>query len=186
MLRTVARVEERPWLLLGLVFFVTCFFGFLVQAGGSAWLRWHDDPIASTYRTTLSYTSALIGDAILIPFVNVFIVGQLLAWRRQPRIAEVAGPLLASGLITIFLHLYQAANALLNWTMMQPYRWTGLGYEHAAFMWAEIGLVLFFWGQVAIIAKENPRAILSHRILLVVLCGLAFLRLVFTDYGYFV
>ena len=50
MLRTVARVEERPWLLLGLVFFVTCFFGFLVQAAGSAWLRWQDDPIASTYR----------------------------------------------------------------------------------------------------------------------------------------
>jgi len=88
-------------------------------------------------------------------------------------------------LITIFLHLYQAANALLNWTMMQPYRWTGLGYEHAAFMWAQIGLVLFFWGQVAIVAKENPRAILSHRILIVALCGLAFLRLVFTDYGYF-
>jgi len=185
MLRTVARVEERPWLLLGLVFFVTCFFGFLVQAAGSAWLRWHDDPIASTYRTTLSYTSALIGDAILIPLVNVFIVGQLLEWRRRPRIAEVAGPLLASALITIFLHLYQAANALLNWTMMQPYRWTGLGYEHAAFMWAEIGLVLFFWGQVAMVAKERPRAILSHRILLVALCGLAFLRLVFTDYGYF-
>ena len=87
MLRTVARVEERPWILLGLVFFATCFFGFLVQAAGSAWLRWHDDPIVLTYRTTLSYTSALIGDAILIPLANVFIVGQLLAWRRQPRIA---------------------------------------------------------------------------------------------------
>ena len=46
-------------------------------------------------------------------------------------------------------------------------------------------LVLFFWGQVASVAKENPRAILSHRILLVALCRLAFLRLVFTDYGYF-
>src|SRR5438445_5114205 len=108
MTRTVARVEERPWLFLGLVFFVTCFFGFLVQAAGSAWLRWHDDPIASTYRTTLSYTSALIGDAILIPLVNVFIVGQLLAWRRKPRIAEVAGPVLVTAFITVFLPLHQA------------------------------------------------------------------------------
>jgi hypothetical protein len=185
MLHTVARVEERPWVLLGLVFFVTCFFGFLVQAAGSAWLRFNDDPIASTYRTTLSYTSALIGDAILIPLVNVFIVGQLLVWRRRPRPAEIAGAFLGSGLITGYVHLYQAANAILNWTMMQPYRWTGIGYEHAAFMWAEIGLVLFFWGQVALVAKETPRAILSHRILLVVLCGAAFLRLVFGDYGYF-
>src|SRR3981081_4370116 len=111
MLRTVARVEERPWLLLALVFFVTCFFGFLVQAAGSAWLRWHDDPIASTYRTTLSYTSALIGDAILIPLVNVFIVGQLLEWRRRPRNPEVAGAFLASALITIFLHPHHSGTA---------------------------------------------------------------------------
>ncbi|MGH2471635.1 MAG: hypothetical protein ACRDG6_04435 [Candidatus Limnocylindria bacterium] len=185
MLRTVARVEERPWVVLGLVFFVTFLFGFLVPAGGSAWLWWQDDPIATTYRTTLSYTSALIGDAILIPLLNVFIVGQLLEWRRRPRTVEVAGAFLASALVTVFLHLYQAANALLNWTMMQPYLWTGIGYEHAAFMWAEIGLVLFFWGQVAIVGKESPRAILSHRILLVALCGIAFLRLVFGDYGYF-
>jgi len=164
MLRTVARVEERPWLLLGLVFGVTCFFGFIVQAAGSAWLRWQDDPIAANYRTTLSYTSALIGDALLIPLVNVFLGGALM---------------------TAIVHLYQAANALLNWTMTQPYRWSGIGYEHAAFMWAEISLVLFFWGQVALVAKERPRAILSHRVLLVILCGLAFLRLVFGDYGYF-
>ena len=160
-------------------------FGFIVQAAGSAWLRWQDDPIAANYRTTLSYTSALIGDALLIPLVNVFIVGQLATWRRRPHGAEIAGALLGAALITVIVHLYQAANALLNWTMTQPYRWSGLGYEHAAFMWAEISLVLFFWGQVALVAKERPRAILSHRVLLVILCGLAFLRLVFGDYGYF-
>ena len=185
MLRTVALVEERPWLLLGLVFGITCFFGFIVQAAGSVWLRFNDDPIASHYRTTLSYTSALIGDAVLVPLANVFIVSQLAIWRRRPRGAEIAGALLGGALITLLVHLYQAANALLNWTMTQPYRWSGLGYEHAAFMWAEISLVLFFWGQVALVAKENPRAILSHRVLLVILCGLAFLRLVFGDYGYF-
>ncbi|HEV8537060.1 MAG TPA: hypothetical protein VGR87_15250 [Candidatus Limnocylindria bacterium] len=185
MLRSVTRVEQRPWLLLGLVFLVTWIFGFLIQAAGSAWLRWQDDPIAANYRTTLSYTSAIIGDGVLIPLVNVFIVSQLLIWRRSPRGAEIAGALLGGALITSIVHLYQAANALLNWTMTQPYRWSGLGYAHAAFMWAEISLVLFFWGQVALVAKENPRAILSHRIWLVALCGLAFLRLVFTDYGYF-
>src|SRR5207244_6547901 len=124
-------------------------------------------------------------ESVLIPLLNLFIVGRLRAWPRRPRAAEVAVAFLASALVTVFLHLNQAANALLNWTMMQPYRWTGIGYEHAAFMWAEIGLVLFFWGQVALVVKENPRAILTHRILLIALCGLAFLRLVFTDYGYF-
>jgi len=185
MLRTVARVEQRPWLLLGLVFAITCLFGFVLQAAGSAWLRCNADPIATHYRTTLSYTSALIGDAILSPLVNVFIVSQLAVWRRRPRGAEIAGAVLGGAIITAAVHLYQAANALLNWTMTQPYRWTGLGYEHAAFMFAEISLVLFFWGQVAMVARETPRAILSHRIVFVVLCGVAFLRLVFADYGYF-
>src|SRR5256885_16831940 len=99
MLRTVARVEERPWLLLGLVFFVTCFFGFLVQAAGSAWLRWNDDPVALTYRTTLSYTSALIGDAVLIPLANVFIVGMLFAWLRQPRLVKSPGRLITGPIL---------------------------------------------------------------------------------------
>jgi hypothetical protein len=184
MLRTVARVEQRPWLLLGLVFLATWFFGFLLQAAGSAWLRWHSDPIATTYRTTLSYTSAVVGDGLLIPLANVFIVSQLARWRRPPHFAEVAGAVLFAGVITGFVHLYQAANALLNWTMTQPYRWTTLGYEHAAFMWAEISLVLFFWGQVALVARETPRAVVSHRVFVVLLCGLAFLRLVFADYGY--
>jgi hypothetical protein len=184
-LRTVARVEERPWLLFAIVFFATWLFGFLVPAAGSVWLRWHDDPVASTYRTTLSYTSALIGDAILIPFVNVFITSQLMIWRRRPRTVEIAGALLGGAVVTWIVHLYQAANALLNWTMTQPYRWSELGYAHAAFMWAEISLVLFFWGQVALVTRERPRAILSQRIWLVVLCGLAFLRLLFSDYGYF-
>ena len=39
MLRTVAAVEQRPWLLLGLVFIATCIFGFLIQAGGSVYLQ---------------------------------------------------------------------------------------------------------------------------------------------------
>ena len=58
MLRTVARVEERPWLLLGLVFLATCFFGFLVQAGGTVWLRLHADPIAKFRVRGLSATAA--------------------------------------------------------------------------------------------------------------------------------
>jgi hypothetical protein len=83
------------------------------------------------------------------------------------------------------VHLYQAANALLNWTMLTPYSWTPLGYVHAAFMFTEVSFVLFFWGQVARVAAEQPRAIFSHRILIVVLCSLFFLRLLFGDYGYF-
>src|SRR5438477_7441959 len=185
MLRTFTLVEERPWLLLMGVFTVTLFFGFVVQAAGSFYLRWMADPIALQYRTTLSYTSALVGDALLLPLVNVFITTQLGEWRRRPRASEILLSLVAGASITIVVHVYQAANALLNWTMMAPYSWTPLGYVHAGFMFAEISLVLFFWGQVGLVTRDQPRAIFSRRILLVVICGLAFLRLVLGDYGYF-
>src|SRR6266852_3459457 len=89
-----------PWLLLALVFMTTCVFGFLIQAAGSAYLWLRADPIASQYRTTLSYTSAIVGDGILIPLVNVFITSQLVLWRRSPRVPEIAGAMLLGALVT--------------------------------------------------------------------------------------
>jgi hypothetical protein len=183
-LRTVAAVEQRPWLLLGIVFASTVFFGFLVQAAGNVYLRWTADPLITHYRATLSYTSAVVGDGLLIPMVNVFMASQLALWRRTPRPSEVVLSVLGGALITAFVHGYQAVNDLRNWTMTAPYQWTPLGYYHAAFMWTEISLVLFFWGQVGLVARDRPRAIFSQRIGMVCLCGLLFLRLLFADYGY--
>ena len=184
MLRTVAAYQPRPWMLLASVFCLTLLFGFITQAAGSLYLRWTADPIILHYRTTLSYTSAIVGDAFLLPIVNLFIVS-LALWRRRPHVAEVTGALLIGGILTIAVHLYQATHALLNWTMTQPYSWTPLGYVHAAFMFSELSLVLFFWGQVAQVGREQPRAIFSHRIAIIVLCSLFFLRLLLGDYGYF-
>ena len=185
MLRTVAAVEERPWLGLAAVFLATLFFGFVTQAAGSLYLGLTHDPIVHTYRTTLSYTSALIGDAILLPIVNVLMAAQLWEWRRRPRVSEMALALLAGAALTVGVHLYQAINEILNWTMMSPYSWTFLGYVHGAFMFAELSLVLFFWGQVGLVARDQPRAIFSRRIAFVVLCSLVFMRLLLGDYGYF-
>src|SRR3977135_4012608 len=88
MLRTVAAYQPRPWVLLASVFFLTLLFGFVTQAAGSLYLRWTADPISLHYRTTLSYTSAIVGDAFLLPIVNLFIVSQLAVWRRRPHVAE--------------------------------------------------------------------------------------------------
>ncbi len=185
MLRAVAAVEERPWLALGAVFLATLLLGFAVPAAGSIYLRWTEDPIAYSYRTTLSYTSAVVGDAFLLPLVNVLISAQLWEWRRRPHPSEIALSMFVGGGLTVAVQLYQAANALLNWTMPAPYSWTPLGYVHDGFLFAELSFVIFFWGQVGLVARDQPRAIFSRRILFVVLCSLVFLRLLLGDYGYF-
>lgn len=185
MLRTVAVVAERPWLALAAVFAATLLLGFGVQAAGSLYLRLIHDPIDHSYRTTLSYTSALVGDAFLLPLANVFMTAQLWEWRRRPRLSEVVLSLLVGAALTTGVHLYQAVNALLNWTMLAPYSWTPLGYVHAAFMLAELSLMVFFWGQVGLVARDQPRALFSRRIAFVILCSLVFLRLLLGDYGYF-
>ncbi len=103
MLRTVSAVEQRPWLLLASVFAATVFFGFIVQAVGNVYLNWRADPIVSEYRTTLTYTSAVIGDGLLIPLANVFITSQLVAWRRRPRAAEIVGAVLGAGRVAFVI-----------------------------------------------------------------------------------
>src|SRR3989442_13251139 len=114
MLRPGAAVEQRPWLLLGLVFIATCIFGFLIQAGGSVYLQLRADPIAVQYRTPLSYTSAIVGDGILIPLANVLITSQLVAWPRRPHVAAIGGAMVVRAPGTALLDLYQAANGALH------------------------------------------------------------------------
>lgn len=184
MLRTVAFAEERRWLLLVTVFALTVLFGFAIPASASAYLRWTGDPIVTTYRTTLSYTSAIVGDALILPLVNILITSQLWEWRRRPRLGELVAAIASGALLTGAVHLYQAANAILNWTMMAPYAWTPIGYVHAGFMFAELTFVTLFWGQVGLVAREQPRRVFSRRIFFVVLCSLVFLRLLLGDYGY--
>ncbi len=163
---------------------VTFFFGFLVNAVGSALLEWRRDPLVMHYRDTLDFTSAVVGDAVLLPFANVLVVSQLAQWRRAVRAREVAGPLLIGAALTLAVHAYQATNALVNWTMPWPFTWTALGYTHALFMWAELSLLTFFWSQAALIARLGRRAALHPRLAFVLLCMAVFMRLLLADYGY--
>lgn len=167
-----------------IVAIVSFLLGFLVNAVGSAVLEWRHDPLVTRYRDTLDFTSAIVGDGVLVPLANVLVVSQLAQWRRAVRVREVIGPVLFGAALTLAAHEYQAANALVNWTMPDPYYWTILGYTHALFMWAEISLLAFFWSQAGLIARLDRRAALHPRLLFVLLCIAVFMRLLLADYGY--
>jgi hypothetical protein len=183
-LRAVSVADNRPFFALTLVGLATWLFGFMLNAVGSILLGWRADPLVTGYRDTLEFTSAIVGDGLLLPFVNAVIVGQLLQWRRSVRAREVIAATWVGAIMTLWVHLYQATNAIVNWTMPQPFYWTVLGYTHALFMWAELSLLAFFWIHAAAIARVAPREALRPRLLFVALCLAAFARLLLADYGY--
>lgn len=182
--RALSFAEERPIALLFVVASLTFLFGFLVNAAGSALLEWRRDPLVTGYRDTLDFTSAIVGDGVLLPLVNVMVVSQLIQWRRAVRAREVVGPVLFGAGLTLAVHAFQAANELVNWTMPRPFAWTALGYTHALFMWSELALLTFFWSQAALIARLDRRAALHPRLGFVLLCMAVFMRLLLADYGY--
>lgn len=162
----------------------TFVLGFLINAMASLVLGWRGDPLVTGYRDTLEFTSAIVGDGILLPFVNAAIASQLLQMRGSIRTGQVVIAASVGAALTLWVHLYQATNAIVNWTMPQPYYWTVLGYTHALFMWAELSLLTFFWIQAAAIARVRPREALRPRLVFVVLCLAVFARLLLADYGY--
>ncbi len=182
--RAASFAEERPYSLYVAIALLTFVFGFLVNAIGSAVLEWRGDPLVTRYRDSLGFTSAIVGDGVLLPLTNVLVVWQLMHWRRAVRAREVVGPLVLCAALTLMIHVFQAANALVNWTMPRPFYWTALGYTHALFMWAEMSLLTFFWSQAGIIARLDGRAALHPRLFFVLLCLSVFVRLLLADYGY--
>ncbi len=182
--RAMTFAEERPTAALFVVAILTFCFGFLLNAVGSAVLEWRRDPLVTHYRDTLDFTSAIVGDGVLIPLANVLVISQLMQWRRAPRAREVFAAVVFGGALTLAVHSYQAMNALVNWTMPRPFTWTVLGYTHGLFMWSELSLLAFFWSQAALLARLDRRAALHPRLLFVLICMSVFMRLLLADYGY--
>jgi hypothetical protein len=88
--------------------------------------------------TVFSYYSGFVGDAILIPALNLgafVVVRQLwpnVRWRRLPLYV-------ALGFITAFAcFLAQAGLGVVNWSMPSPFHWSAVGRFHFVVMWAEL------------------------------------------------
>jgi hypothetical protein len=107
------------------IFGLTGVAAFGVNAAGHAWMLWRGNPLVRQHRATLAYRSALIGDSLLLPLVNVLLDRQLDAWGDglRPgalRWGRLARALLVGTGLTALLHGYQGAQKLTNWTMPRP------------------------------------------------------------------
>ncbi|MBI2862920.1 MAG: hypothetical protein HYX89_08875 [Chloroflexi bacterium] len=157
-------------------------FGILGFA--TIWLLWNGDPLVYNYRTTIQYKSAIIGDGVLVPLINMIIVSQLLEWKSKLNVKNLLRSASISAVISFSVALFQAQDALVNWTMPSPYQWTWLGYYHAVFMMAELTLLIAFFGHLLPLHRLGLLTSTSYRRLgFILVAMLIFGILLAGDYG---
>jgi hypothetical protein len=122
----------------------TFFFGFAAPAALNAYWLLTNFSFVHQFRSSLSYTSAIFGDGIILPIVNMLIASFLLQHQKAAR--ESKGTALGLGIaITLFFHVNQAVNGIVNWAMPTPWHWNFLGVWHAAYMLAVASFISLFY-----------------------------------------
>lgn len=170
------------------IFGLTSVAAFWVNATGHAWMLWRGNPLVRQYRATLRYRSALVGDSVLLPLVNVLLDRQLEAWGEGLRPGHlrrgdlIPALLIGAGLTALF-HGYQATQKLTNWTMPRPWRWNALGYYHALYMAGQFMLLAYFCGVAGTrLRAEGASALLTRRLLAAAVLLAGFAVLLYKDY----
>lgn len=172
-------VDNRRAVVLG-VGFATFFFGFFAGALLNIYLIFINSPFIVQFRSTLTYKSAIIGDGILLPAINMLIMVFLLRNTKyiKKRLIQIA---LFSGVcITAYFHITQAMGGIVNWTMPKPWHWNALGLWHAVYMYSVTSFLSLFYF-VLFKAIKNQKYVPKEAVLVTI--GLAiFLVLLRLDY----
>ena len=143
--------------------------------------RLRRDPRAfAGLRTVTDYASGIVGDAILVPILNVAVLA-LLRQSPPPDGTPLVAVALAMGvLITVVLHTLQARLGWVNWSMPLPNRWSFPGQWHMVsaplqFSFAFYGLGDLLLHRDAVI--DHPQAALLGLVI-----GIAFICTALADW----
>lgn len=151
----LSEVESKEYIILG-IGVATFFFGFAVLVLVNVYLLRIDSPVVTGLRTTLTYNSALFGDGIILPIVNMIATSFLLTNKKYIGRKVLHAAVFLGIAVTVYLHINQAVLGLVNWAMPAPWRWNALGAYHALFMlFATSFLSLFCIIAMRVIRKEK-------------------------------
>jgi hypothetical protein len=155
-----------------------------VSGGTNVWMLVTGNPLIKKYRPTLTFRSAIFGDGLILPFVNVIMMKSLERWHPRLSARTAALPILGGTIISLIFHIGQARGGLVNWTMPKPWRWNLLGYYHFIYMSAQFSYMLLYLSQLAgRSAKGDPVTPDQKRDLAIIAASLAaFGLLLYTDY----
>lgn len=132
-------------------------------------------------KTLLAYTSGYIGDAIVLPIMNCFIVYLFLTYGIHLTQTEY----IVIGIIgltsDILLHFFHGHLKLTNWSMPQPFSWNFAGKWHMFSFFFQISFVyLFFYWFIKNFSYVSIRN--AHATYAVFGCVIVFLLLFLFDY----
>ena len=170
------------------IFGITSVAAFWVHAAGHVWLLWRGNQLVREHRATLAFRSALVGDSLLLPIINVLLDRQLSEWNDGPscpraRRKRLARSLLAGVGCTALIHTIQGTMKLTNWTMPRPWRWNAMGYYHALYMAGQFTILAYFGGAASARARDRGScALLTRELLAAGSLIIVFAALVYKDY----
>lgn len=133
----------------------TFFFGFGLGAILNLYLFSIHSPLVLQFKSSLKYISSIFGDGIILPIVNMIVVSSLFKNQEFVNRLTVRLGLFFGFLVTVFFHIIQASQGLVNWAMPSPWQWNFLGIWHAVYMFAVSSLLSLFYIILIIDFKRN-------------------------------
>lgn len=120
-----------------------------VSGGTNVWMLITRNPLIKAHRPTLTFRSAIFGDGLILPFVNMLMMRSLRRW--QPRLSPSTAllPVIGGSAISLMFHIGQGRGRLVNWTMPRPWHWNLLGYYHFVYMATQFSYMLLYFTQLA-------------------------------------
>lgn len=135
----------------------TLFFGFLAAAILNIYLLSIHSPLVTQFRASLTYKSAIFGDGILLPIVNMIVVAFLLKKASLIRKKTLQKAFFLGFIITAYFHVAQAVGNIVNWAMPSPWHWNVLGAWHAGYMFSVASLLSLFYLVVIKTMRKEKR-----------------------------
>lgn len=158
----------------------TFFFGFAAGALLNIYFILAGSSFVREFRSSLSYKSAIFGDGIILPIIVMLGVSFLLKNKHLIGKKTLFFAFASGMLITVYFHVSQAIEGLVNWTMPSPWHWNALGVWHALYMLSIATLGMLYFMIVFKSAKKTRRV--SPEFFLISLGVIIFFVLLRLDY----
>ena len=160
--------------------FATFFFGFGAGALLNVYLVMTNSEEIANLRTTLSFRSAIYGDGVILPILNMIAVATIQT-NKDYMTSPLALLAIFLGLsIAVYFHVGQAVNKLVNWTMPRPWHWNLLGLWHAIYMLV-VATLLSLYFLLSIVTVRRTDYVPSS-LIIAILGMMLFFVLLATDY----